>query len=336
MNNKDQQSEVDEAGKEAGLEQAVVPGDGDAASGKRHPKWLVPVIVAVVAVMVVVAGLLGWRVVESRRHDAALDSCNQSAKTLQEKTGSAMMASYREASRVKVDQVKDAKTVANMSRRVKAAGGLEPPAFQCKASMSADDLNAQASKAKKLDGEYAAVSKSAKAVIASRDAKTLEDAKAALNAKRDEASKLLGDSDGKVADNAIRDSLQQAIDKAVRVKGDEAKVYQDAASALQATIDQVNASMQAKSQADQQAAAQATQQQGTTQRRSTSYDSGRRGYTPSLRPSVNYGGGDGGSAPAPAPVAPKGNGGGFDWNQWMQNQKPYGEACNSAGVCGIG
>jgi len=70
MNNKDQQSEVDEAGKEAGLEQAVVPGDGDAASGRRRPKWLVPVIVAVVAVMVVVAGLLGWRVVESRRHGA--------------------------------------------------------------------------------------------------------------------------------------------------------------------------------------------------------------------------------------------------------------------------
>ena len=79
LSNKDQQSEVEEAGEGAGLEQAppmVVPGDGDAASGKRHPKWLVPVIVAVVAVVVVVAGFLGWRVVESRRHESALDSCN--------------------------------------------------------------------------------------------------------------------------------------------------------------------------------------------------------------------------------------------------------------------
>ena len=332
MSNKDQQSEVDEAGEEAGFEQAppvVVPGDGDAASGKRHPKWLVPVIVAVVAVMVVVAGLLGWRVVESRRHDAALDSCNQSAKTLQKKTGSAMMASYREASRVKVDQVKDAKTVANMSRSVKAAGGLEPPSFQCKTSMSADDLNAQASKAKNLDSEYAAVSKSAKAVIASRDAKTLEDAKAALNAKRDEASKLLGDSDGKVADSAVRDSLQKVIDQVGQIKADTAKAYRDAVNALQSAIDQVNASMQAKSQVDQLAAQQAA----------SSNNSGQSGRAPTYRPSTNRGGGGGGYAPAPAPVTPQGGnpGGGVDWKKRLQSQKPIGNhGCNPDGSCGIG
>ena len=332
MNNKDQQSEVDEAGKEAGLEQAppvVVPGDGDAASGKRHPKWLVPVIVAVVAVMVVVAVLLGWRVVKSRRHESALDSCNRAVKALQEETDSAMMASYREASRVKVDQVKDAKIVANMSRSVKAAGGLERPAFQCKASMSADDLNAQASKAKKLDGEYAAVSKSAKAVIASRDAKTLEDAKAALNAKKDEASKLLGDSDGKVADSAVRDNLQKVIDQVDQIKADTAKAYRDAVNALQSAIDQVNASMQAKSQVDQLAAQQAA----------SSNNSGRSGYTPAYRPSTNRGGSGGGYAPAPAPAAPQGGntGEGFDWNKWMQSHKPIGNhGCNPDGSCGIG
>ena len=332
MSNKDQQSEVEEAGEEAGLEQAppvVVPGDGDAASGKRHPKWLVPVIVAVVAVMVVVAGLLGWRVVESRRHESALDSCNQAVKALHEETDSAMMASYREASRVKVDQVKNAKTVANMSRSVKAAGGLERPAFQCKASMSADDLNAQASKAKQLDSEYAAVSKSAKAVIASRDAKTLEDAKAALNAKRDEASKLLGDSVGKVADSAVRDSLQKVIDQVGQIKADTAKAYRDAVNALQSAIDQVNASMQAKSQADQLAAQQAA----------SSNNSGRSGYTPTYRPSTNRGGSGGGYAPAPAPVTPQGGntGEGFDWNKWMQNHKPIGNhGCNPDGSCGIG
>ena len=332
MNNRDQQSEVDEAGKEAGLEQAppvVVPGDGDAASGKRRPKWLVPVIVAVAAVVLVVAGLVGWHVVETRQHDAALNSCSRAEKTLQEKTGSAMMASYREASRVKVDQVNDAKTVANMSRSVKTAGGLEPPSFQCKASMSADDLNAQANKAKELDGEYAAVSKSAKAVIASRDAKTLEDAKAALNAKRDEASKLLGDSDGKVADSAVRDNLQKVIDQVGQIKADTAKAYRDAVNALQSAIDQVNASMQAKSQVDQLAAQQAA----------SSNNSGRSGYTPAYRPSTNRGGSGGGYAPAPAPAAPQGGntGEGFDWNKWMQSHKPIGNhGCNPDGSCGIG
>ena len=332
MNNKDQQSEVDEAGKEAGLEQAppvVVPGDGDAASGKRRPKWLVPVIVAVAAVVLVVAGLVGWHVVETRQHDAALNSCSRAEKTLQEKTGSAMMASYREASRVKVDQVNDAKTVANMSRSVKTAGGLEPPSFQCKASMSADDLNAQANKAKELDGEYAAVSKSAKAVIASRDAKTLEDAKAALNAKRDEASKLLGDSDGKVADSAVRDNLQKVIDQVGQIKADTAKAYRDAVNALQSAIDQVNASMQTKSQADQLAAQQAA----------SSNNSGRSGYTPTYRPSTNRGGSGGGYAPAPAPAAPQGGNpsAGFDWKKWLQSQKPIGNhGCNPDGSCGIG
>ena len=286
-------------------------------------------IVAVAAVVLVVAGLVGWHVVETRQHDAALNSCSRAEKTLQEKTGSAMMASYREASRVKVDQVNDAKTVANMSRSVKTAGGLEPPSFQCKASMSADDLNAQANKAKELDGEYAAVSKSAKAVIASRDAKTLEDAKAALNAKRDEASKLLGDSDGKVADSAVRDNLQKVIDQVGQIKADTAKAYRDAVNALQSAIDQVNASMQAKSQADQLAAQQAA----------SSNNSGRSGYTPAYRPSTNRGGSGGGYAPAPAPAAPQGGntGEGFDWNKWMQSHKPIGNhGCNPDGSCGIG
>ncbi len=329
MNNKDQQSEVDEAGKEAGLEQAppvVVPGDGDAASGKRHPKWLVPVIVAVVAVVVVVAGFLGWRVVESRRHESALDSCNQAMKTLHEKTDSAMMASYREASRVKVDQVKDAKIVANMSRSVKAAGGLEPPAFQCKASMSPDDLKAQASKAKKLNGEYAAISKSAKAVIASRDAKILDDAKAALNAKRDEASKLLGDPDGKVADSTVRDNLQKVIDQVDQIKADTAKAYRGAVNALQSAIDQVNASMQAKSQVDQLAAQQAA----------SSNNSGRSGYTPSYRPSFGRGGGWSAPAPVQQPVPSTPNEGGYNpgVEEWMNSVGH--SVCQQGQACGIG
>ena len=330
MSNKDQHSEVEEAGEEAGLEQAppvVVPGDGDAASGKRHPKWLVPVIVAVVAVVVVVAGFLGWRVVESRRHESALDSCNQAMKTLHEKTDSAMMTSYREASHVKVDQVKDAKTVAIMSRRVKAAGGLEPPAFQCKASMSADDLNAKASKAKKLNGEYAAISKSAKAVIASRDAKTLDDAKAALNAKKDEAAKLLGDSDGRVADSAVRDSLQKVIDQVGQIKADTAKAYRDAVNALQSAIDQVNASVQAKSQADQLAAQQAA----------SSNNSGRSGYTP-FRSAAGQSGGAGSSDgseqdPAGSSTAP---GGKSSWRDRLKGNTTGGNGCNPDGSCGIG
>ena len=342
MGDKDQESEVEEADEEAKVDKApptVVLGDEDTTSGRRHRKWLVAVIVAVV--VVVVAGLAGWRVVENRRHGSALESCNRAAKSLQERTSSAKMARYREASGVKADQVKDAKTVTNMSSSVKAAGGLEPSLIQCNASMSTGELNTAVSKAKKLDSEYEAVSKAAKAVLASRDAKTLDDAKAALNTKKDEASKLLGDSDGKVADNATRDGLQQAIDQAGQVKGDEAKVYQEAAGSLQAAIDRVNASMQAKSQADQQAAAQAqaqaarqqAQRQGTTQRRQASSSNGRRGSTQSRRPAYRPSGNRGGGS---APSAPQGGGEDNSWIERLKNHKPYGQACNSAGVCGIG
>ena len=335
-------------GGEAATLPAIVPEGGGAPSNGRRPRWLVPVVVAVVvAVVVVVAGLVGWRVVESRRHDAALDSCSQAVKALKGKTGSDQLAQYREAAGIKSEQVKDAKTVVAMARSVKDAEGIRQRTIRCKASMSTGDLNEAAGRAEKLDGEYAAVDKAAKAVLASRDAKALEDAKAALNVKKGEASKLLADSDGRVADNATRDGLQQAIDQAGRIKSGKAKAYQDATGSLQAAIDQVNASMQAKSQADQQAAAQAAQaqaaqqqpaqRQGTTQRRQASSNSGRRGSTqsrrPAYRPSGNRGGGGGGSAPAPS--TPQ-NGGGLDpsLNDWINHVDP--SPCKKGEACGIG
>ena len=347
MGDKGQESEVEVAGEEAEFDQtppAVVPEDGGVPSGGRHRKWLVPVVVAVV-VVVVVAGLVGWRVVESRRHDAALDSCSRAVKALKGKTGSDRLAQYREAAGVNAGQVKDAGTVVAMARSVKDAEGIRQQTIQCKASMSIGDLNAAADQARKIDGKYAALSKAAKAVIASRDAKALDDARIALDGKKGEASRLLADSDGKVADNATRDGLQQAIDQAGQAKGDKAKAYRDAADALQAAIDQVNASMQAKSQADQQAAAQAAQaqaaqqqeqRQGTTRHRQASSNSGRRGSTqsrrPASRPSGNRGGGGGGSAPAPA----QDNWSEQAFEEWSKGNTTGGNGCNSAGVCVLG
>ena len=339
----DLQSVSDPVEDEASLPPSIVPEDGgDPSDGKQRPKWLVPVLAAVVVVVVAVAGLVGWRAFESRRHDAALDSCSRAVKAVQGKTGSDRMAQYREAAGIKADQVKDAKTVLSMARSVKDAEGLKRQTVQCKASMSAADLNAEAGKARRIDSRFAVVAKSAKEVLASRDAKVLDDAKSALDGKKGEASKLLADSDGKVADNATRDGLQKAIDQAGQVKSNKAKAYQDAVNALQAAIDQVNASVQAKSQADQQAAAQAAQaQQAQAAQQAAPSNNSRGGYTPTYRPSVNRGGG--GYAPAPAPAAPSapqgGNSssGGFDWNQWVQNHKPIGNhGCNPDGSCGIG
>ena len=330
----------DPVGGEVSAPVAIVPEGGGAPSGGRRPRWLVPVVVAVV-VVVVVAGLVGWRVVESRRHDAALDSCSQAVKALKGKTGSDRLAQYREAAGIKSDQVKDAKTVVAMARSVKDAEGIRQRTIRCKASMSTGDLNATAGQAGKIDGKYVAVARAAKAVIASRDAKALEDAKAALDGKKEEASRLLADSDGKVADNATRDGLQQAIGQAGQAKGDQAKAYRDAVGALQAAIDRVNASMQAKSQADQQAAAQAAQAQaaqqaaqrsGSPQRKSVTSSNRRKGYTQSRPTTGQHGGRGGGSAPSTQ------HSGGFNlqdypnlWNQLQQGHE--GPAIDNQGNC---
>ena len=331
-------------GGEAATLPAIVPEGGGAPSGGRRPRWLVPVVVAVVvAVVVVVAGLVGWRVMENRRHGAALDSCSRAVKNLKGKTGSDRLAGYRQAAGIKADQVKDASTVVAMARSVKDAEGIRKPTVRCKATMSTGDLNEAAGRAEKLDGEYAAVDKAAKAVLASRDAKALEDAKAALNVKKGEASKLLADSDGRVTDAAVRDGLQQTIGQAGQVTGDEAKAYRDAAAALQVAIDRVNASVQARSQADQQAAAQAqaaqqqAQRQGTTRHRQASSNNGRKGYTqsrrPAYRPSGNRGSGDSGSAPAPS-TPQNGDVSDSAVNDWLHHFNP--SPCKKGEACGIG
>ncbi|MGL4941484.1 MAG: hypothetical protein ACRC44_09095 [Bifidobacterium asteroides] len=332
-----------------GLPPAIEPGDGSGPAGKPRPKWLAPVVAAVVVAVLAAAGLAGWKVYESHQHESAMTDCTQSVKAMQSsvKSAQATLARYRGAAGIQAGQVKDAKTVDAMHRAIKTAGGIKPQVVVCEASMSTSDLHAAADKAgrasnrlKGIDRDYA---KAGKAVLASRDAKSLEDAKTVLNAKKDEASKLLSDSDGKVADNAVRDSLQQAISQAGSIKGDKTETYQDAAAALQSAMDQVNTSIQQKSQAAPPAQAPqapaARQPAPAQQRPAPSTSRGRQGYTPSRRPSYNHGSSSAPAAPAPAaPAAPQSGGsGGFDWNQWVQNHKPIGNhGCNPDGSCGIG
>lgn len=322
---------------------AFEPQDPTDGENKPRPKWLLPVVSAGVVVVLVAAGFGGWKMYESRRHESAMADCTQSVKAMQSSTRSAQatLARYREAAGIQADQVQDAKTVDAMHRTIKTAGGIKPQVVVCDASMSTSDLHAATSKArqatdhmKAIDRDYA---KAGKAVVASRDAKILEDAKSALAGKKDEASKLLGDSDGKVADNATRDALQKAIDQAGGVKGGKAKDYQDAVNALQSAVDQVNASVQAKAQVDQQAAEQAAQQQAAAQQQPAPSYGGGGGYTPTYRPSYNRGGW---SAPAPAPAAPAPaaphSGGGQSFEEWSHSNTTGGHGCNADGSCGIG
>ena len=321
----------------SGLEDSQTPPASESAENtdgatRTRPRWMIPVVTAAAGAVLIAAGLICWRVVSNREHTQAVERCSGAVARLEKPSGGAdaRTAHYQEAAGISSDQVKDVKTVIAMARAVKNAGGIKPQPVRCDASMTTGELKAAADKAEDLNGRYDKLDRAAKAVLASRDAKDLDDARTALGAKKEEASRLLGDSDGKVADNATREALQNAIGQAEQTKGDKAQAWRDAAGPLQSAIDQVNASMQAKTQADQQAAeeaAQAAAQQAQAVQQA--------------RPSYGRGGGGGWSAPAPAAPAPSVPRGGnssddFNWEQWLQTQVPLGNGCNSAGVCAIG
>ena len=317
----------------SGLENSQTPpvsesGDDTDGATKTRPRWMIPVVTAIVAVVLIAAGVVAWRVVSNHReHDQAVELCSRAVARLEKPAGStaARTARYQEAAAISSDQVKDVKTVIAMARAVKNAGGIRPQPVRCDASMTTEDLKTATDKAKKLNSKYDKLDKAAKAVLASSDAKDLDDARAALEAKKDEASRLLGDSDGKVADNTTRETLQNAIGQAEQTTGDKVQAWRDAVGPLQAAIDQVNASMQAKAQADQQAAQEATPSYGG-------------GHTPSYRPSHGQGGGGSWLAPAPvqqpAPSTPSGGEYNPGVEEWMNTHVP--SKCQTGGSCGIG
>ena len=159
------------------------------------------------------------------------------------------------------------------------------------------------------------LSKAVRAVAESKAAKRLDDAKTNLTAKLDEASKLLADSDGKVADNATRDALSNAIDAANGLKdGNDPAKIDGARKTLEDAINGVNASVQAKTDADAQAAAaaaaaaQAQAQAQSTYSGVSSYSGGayRRTEGSTSGSNTYRGTTSGGSGPAAA-SAPKPN-----------------------------
>ena len=326
----------------SGLEDSQTPPASESAEDtdgatRTRPRWMIPVVTAAAVVVLIAAGLICWRVVSNREHTQAVERCSGAVARLEKPAGgaAARMAHYQEAAGISSDQVKDAKTVIAMARAVKNAGGIKPQPVRCDASMKTRDLEAAADKAEDLNGRYDKLDRAAKAVLASRDAKDLDDARTALAAKKEEASRLLDDSDGKVADNATREALQNAITQAEQTKGDKAQAWRDAAGPLQSAIDQVNASMQAKTQADQRAAEEAAQaaaqQAQAVQQTAPSYGGG-------YMPSYGQGGGGGWSAPAPAAPAPSvPQGGKSNWRDRLNSHQPIGNhGCRPDGGCGIG
>lgn len=288
--------------------------------GSRRPKWLPPLVAAVCAAILVAAGIIGWNAYSGAKLAEAKEACATAADTVRNNANeynALLNGDAADAAAVKAEQVKDSKTVESLGKELKASA----PEYEGCVAENAQGLDAAAVKLNEQADWYEthekSLSKAVRAVAESKAAKRLDDAKTNLTAKLDEASKLLADSDGKVADNATRDALSNAIDAANGLKdGNDPAKIDGARKTLEDAINGVNASVQTKTDADAQAAAaaaaaaQAQAQAQSTYSGVSSYSGGAYGRTEGSTSGSNTyrGTTSGGSGPAAAAPKPNLNG----------------------------
>lgn len=305
----------------------------DVAAKGIKPAKLTAVIVA--AVVVALAGIGGgyayWTHHEGNAYHEAVAQAENADKALMKAVDEATATEY------KADQLKEPKLLDKLNEQVKKAESLkgipDDNPSEWLAWRLASARKANATDADEANAQAKALNAALKAVRDSKLAKELDTAKAQLRQGIDGAGQTFKDTDGKVADNATRDSLAKAIDEAndtLSKKGvTDPKTYTDAKARLDAAVRQVTDSKAAKEQADAEAAAQAQAQAQAAQAQaaqaaaqsqrsySQSYNryggsssgySSNRGYS---APRQSYTGGS--SAPAPAPIQRPNNGvlGGF-------------------------
>ena len=231
---------------------------------KLGVKKLTAIIVAVV--VVALAGIGGgyayWTHHEGNAYHEAVAQAENADKALSKAVDEATATTY------KADQLKEPKLLGRLDaaiRKAKALKGVpEDRPGEWLAWRLASAKKANATDADEADAQVKALNAALKAVRDSRLAKELDTAKSQLRQGIDGASQTLKDTDGKVADNATRDSLAKAIDEAnntLSKKGvTDPKAYTDAKAKLDAAVRQVTDSKAAKEQADAEAAAQAQAQ----------------------------------------------------------------------------
>lgn len=241
----------------------------DATPEESKPKGIMPAkltAVIVAAVVVALAGIGGGYAYYTRQeanayHEAVAQAENADGnlvKAIKEAT----------ATTYKADQLKEPKLLDKLDaaiRKAKALKGIpEEQPGEWLAWQLASARKANVTDADEANAQAKALNAALKAVRDSKLAKELDTAKSQLKQGIDGASQTLKDTDGKVADNATRDSLAKAIDEAnntLSKKGvTDPKTYTDAKAKLDAAVRQVTDSKAAKEQADAEAAAQAQAQ----------------------------------------------------------------------------
>lgn len=286
------------------------------------------VIVAFAVLALLLAGLgafAWWRHKEGSLHDQAFSSCKRESRLAAseldklEKT----MAGRRHLADIGRNQVEKASAIDDFQVALRQAEDADHEIPACLEGDSRKTLDEAASAslqaAKAYEDRNQALEATASALIASRDAKILDDARKALSSHRERASSLLSDSAGKVADETTRDALREAIDRARRMDSGSLADCKAEGDSLSKAMDAVNASMRARAEAD---AAGGRPSDGSKD----GHANVRAPSLPPRRQNVN----------PPRKQAPAQNDGGDEsWKQWLLDHRGP-SPCKKGEACGIG
>lgn len=292
--------------------------------GRKCPKWLLPLVAAVCAVILVVAGIIGWNAYSGAKLAEAKEACATAADTVRNNANeynALLNGDAADAAAVKAEQVKDSKTVESLGKELKA---MAPEYEGCVADgkdgleTAIDELDDAAAWYEKHAGS---LKKAVDAVNDSKLAKTIDTAKT-----------LLESSNGNVQDDKTREELSKAIeakDEAAIAKA--SKAVNDSIAAKQKADEEAKAKAQAE--ADTKAAAAANAQ---TQQQQYNYQQSQPQQ--SWTPSYPYGGGSTGGGSGTTGGSTGGSagssyGGSFGYSSGYGAATPGGTCPES--VCGV-
>lgn len=222
-------------------------------------------IASVIAAVVVLAGGAGGYAYAASNVQKGVDAAQANAQAVDQKLTAKIGDAQELLDGTEEEQVADAQTLTALSDAIDKAqaqtGVTDTGANRWLIWQEMDAQAAYDADSADASDAMSRLDKAMDAVTGSMDAKTLADAKQALQSTVDSADKTYTDSDGKVQDNATRDALKAALDAAKKVLDDDsvtdAKEYTDQKTAVDGAVKAVNDSITAKEKADAEAKAQA-------------------------------------------------------------------------------
>ena len=142
--------------------------------GRKRPKWLLPLIAVVCAVVLVVAGVVGWNMYRGAKLAEAKEACATAADGVRSQANeynALLNGDAADAAAVKAEQVKDAKTVESLGKELKAMA----PEYEGCVAEDAQGLDAATVKLNEQADWYGthekSLSKAVRAVTESKAAK---------------------------------------------------------------------------------------------------------------------------------------------------------------------